>query len=152
MYEVYYDNKGFFGTYSTTGMGRYIFPNGTIYEGEFVNGYFHGVGSITWNDGSYYHGDWQENQRSGVGVLYYNAYDDIEYVGNWESSLFNGEGIYRFPNGGTWNTIWLKGTYNDGNVVNLVYPECGTPMAKSYWKNNIFYGSYYENGEWYELP
>jgi hypothetical protein len=45
--------------------------NGDIYEGEFLNGLFHGNGYYFYSkDGVYYKGDWVNGKRQGQGLLY----------------------------------------------------------------------------------
>ena len=39
------------------GLGKYTYLNGTVYEGEFVNGEFEGTGTCTYPDGDKYVGN-----------------------------------------------------------------------------------------------
>lgn len=41
--------------------------NGEFYEGEFLNGKYHGYGKFTFVDKSYYEGEWEDNMKNGIG-------------------------------------------------------------------------------------
>ena len=41
------------------GVGKYIFPNGTIFTGNFFKGDFHGRGKLTYKNGGYLLGEWK---------------------------------------------------------------------------------------------
>ena len=45
--------------------GRYFFPNGNLYDGEFVEGRFDGFGMYKWPDGENYTGEWKKDKRHG---------------------------------------------------------------------------------------
>ena len=45
-----------------------MFPDGSEYTGEFVNGQFSGYGTFRWSDGTIYEGHWQNNKISGEGT------------------------------------------------------------------------------------
>ncbi len=45
-----------------------VFPDGSEYVGEFVNGQFSGYGTFKWSDGTVYEGHWQNNKISGEGT------------------------------------------------------------------------------------
>ena len=45
------------------GIGREIWQNGDIYEGQLLNGQRNGFGRYIWGeDGKYYEGEWKENK------------------------------------------------------------------------------------------
>ena len=52
-----------------TGKGRFEWPDGRLYNGEFVDGQPDGVGSEVLPDGTRYRGHWYRGQRDGVGTL-----------------------------------------------------------------------------------
>ena len=43
-------------------MAIYV-PDGTRYEGEFINGRLHGQGVMTWADGTVIKGEWRHGKR-----------------------------------------------------------------------------------------
>ncbi|MCX7955100.1 MAG: hypothetical protein N3A01_07920 [Bacteroidales bacterium] len=91
------------------GKGKYIFDNGTTYEGEFkkgqLNGYgklvdpynntyigffknnkFDSVGMFLKNDGSKYIGQFKDGKRNGLGTQYYS--DNYKEKGLWQNDKF----------------------------------------------------------------
>merc|ERR1712196_76645 len=49
-------------------LGKCVFENGSMYEGECRAGKFHGNGCYTYFNGDKYTGQWKDNQRWGVGT------------------------------------------------------------------------------------
>ena len=45
------------------GGGTFTFPDGSIYEGEFKNGYQHGEGILTLTDGTSVKGLWKDGEN-----------------------------------------------------------------------------------------
>ena len=126
MDEIYYYERGILGGYRTTGQGKYIWVNGTIYEGNFVEGI-----------------------RTGEGTLYNNNGYAV-YKGDWKSGHFEGNGIYYFPNDGFIETVWNNGTCYDGKTI-LIQSAYEEPIAQGFWANSVFYGMYYEESGWHEI-
>lgn len=50
-----------------TNKKRKVYSTGDEYEGEFVNGLFHGYGVYKWKNGDRYEGMWEKNRRKGHG-------------------------------------------------------------------------------------
>ena len=44
-----------------SGYGIQKWPDGRVYEGEWLNDEFHGKGKSTWADGRIYEGDYKKN-------------------------------------------------------------------------------------------
>lgn len=65
------------------------FQNGSVYQGQKLNGKRDGVGKFYYFDGGLYDGDWVENKMQGYGVLYYTS-GKIAYEGQWFSDMFTG--------------------------------------------------------------
>ena len=55
------------------GKGKYIYPDGKIYEGNFQNGLKHGFGKISWNENKYFEGFWINNRQHGEGKYFLNG-------------------------------------------------------------------------------
>jgi hypothetical protein len=54
------------------GTGIFRWPDGRIYEGEFVNDLKQGKGRIMWPDGNkVYDGEWNNDHPHGIGVMIY---------------------------------------------------------------------------------
>ena len=64
------------------GRGKYTYPHGDKYEGEWKNGEFHGQGTITWSDGKKYVGEWKNGEVDGQGT--YTWSDGSKYVGEYK--------------------------------------------------------------------
>ena len=68
------------------------FDNGTIYEGEVLNGKREGYGVCKWEDGSKYEGNWKDDKANGMGKMIH-ANGDI-YEGEWVNDKADGYGFY----------------------------------------------------------
>ena len=78
------------------------------YDGDFVNGVYHGIGTYTWEDNNVYRGDWREGKRHGVGV-YTSGYGLHIYDGDWQNDVKHGQGFQQLSDGRT-----FEGTFTDG--------------------------------------
>lgn len=58
------------------------YGNGSVYEGEVVNGQREGFGKIVFPDGGVYEGEWKNNKMNGKGTLLY-ANGNKAYEGEW---------------------------------------------------------------------
>ena len=111
---IYYYNYAFdhgltFDSY--TGKGREILSE-IIYEGDFLNGVWHGKGKITWiKDGSWYEGDWFNNERHGKGKYVWS--DGAVYEGEWKSGIRHGIGKMKWADG-----LWYEGEWSNDNFWN----------------------------------
>ena len=93
------------------GYGRYVFSDGEIYEGYFANGKRHGKGKEIHTNGSVYEGELFENNRQGKGTY---TMGDWKYVGDFKNHVREGKGILYYPNGNTYEGEFrnnLKGGY-----------------------------------------
>ena len=61
------------------GRGVFRWPNGRVYEGNFVNNKKSGNGKMTWPEGNYYDGEWEEGLQHGRG--FYCSQDGTERRG-----------------------------------------------------------------------
>jgi hypothetical protein len=104
------------------GKGKLIFANGNVYEGDFVNGYRTGKGKYTWANGDKYEGDLVNNNQHGKGIYAYISGD--KYEGDWIDGKQNGKGKYTWANGDKYEGDWVDGkpygkgkrTWADGAV------------------------------------
>ena len=132
------------------GKGKYLDPDGNIYEGNFVNGKFEGQGTLRYKNGDVYIGQFSNNVRNGKGTIKYA--NRLIYDGNWVEGKKNGKGKSTFPNGTIYDGNWVdnnyngKGTYKyasgdiyEGNFVVGTYEGQGRLTLKN--------GDYYD-GEW----
>ena len=74
-----------------------IYPDGSWYEGELLNGRRHGKGKYYYKNGDWYEGEFKDNLRHGKGTQHYISGD--KYVGDWKYDYKSGKGSYYFING-----------------------------------------------------
>ncbi|MGB2912530.1 MAG: hypothetical protein WBB81_03135 [Pyrinomonadaceae bacterium] len=113
------------------GIGKYLFANGVVYEGYFVNGSANGKGKVTYKDGGSYVGDlvngkmegrgiflyangntydggWLNNVKSGQGTQTLKASGEL-YVGQFAGDKRNGKGKATYKNGDIYDGDWVNG-------------------------------------------
>lgn len=94
------------------GKGRFN-TNGTTYEGEFMDGLFHGVGKGVWVGGGY-DGEWVRGLRSGRGRGYGVGWS---YEGEWYAGKMDGYGRMmtdRVEKAGYWeNDVYIGEAYEN---------------------------------------
>ncbi|TRZ45104.1 hypothetical protein [Robertkochia solimangrovi] len=73
----------------SNGFGTYIWSNGEIYTGYWVNNKRNGVGINQFANGTIYEGEWQDDLRQGYGTNK-KSNGEVE-KGNWEKDVFKGE-------------------------------------------------------------
>ena len=61
---------------------REYYPDGSMYEGEIVDGLRHGRGKFFYRSGGVYEGEWHYGKMDGFGTLYY-ANGSVAYEGEW---------------------------------------------------------------------
>jgi hypothetical protein len=72
-------------------LGPYEFENGSVYLGQWKNGFRHGKGKQIWTDGSIYEGFWEQNVACGKGRLIHS--DGDIYEGEWKNDKAHGQVI-----------------------------------------------------------
>ena len=95
--ELYMFERGILGLYKSSGRGKRIFPDGTIYEGNFVDNNLNGEGRQIISNGRIYEGDFVNNNLNGEGRITFE--NGIIYEGNFVDDKLNGEGRITFKNG-----------------------------------------------------
>jgi len=73
-------------------------PDGSIYNGNLVNGLFEGKGKQHWSNGDTYEGEYKKGLYNGFGILTTLEYT---YEGFFDDGLMNGEGILKLKSGGS---------------------------------------------------
>lgn len=114
----------------TNGPGRYAWPDGSNYTGNFVNGKFHGQGTYAWADGKKYVGEFKNDKRSGRGTFTWP--NGANYRGEWENGKKVGYGIYTFPDGRKKMGIWENDTLAqkmEASEVNALLAPKAQPSA-----------------------
>lgn len=117
------------------GHGIYKWPDGTVYEGGFVHGQRQGQGTYTWPDGAVYKGDFQAGQFHGHGVLTWP--DGASYDGDWVEGKRSGHGTYRWANGFTY-----VGEFRDNQRcgAGTLYDADGRVVQQGQWRDDKFVG------------
>ena len=94
---IWVDNKYYVGEFSNNipnGKGIKYYPNGNLlYEGNFVNGKFDGIGKYYYDDGDTFLGEYKQGLRDGKGTLYYKN-GKIRYEGDYINDKKQGKGKY----------------------------------------------------------
>jgi len=91
------------------GKGKIISKSSDIYEGDFVNGKRHGKGKYTWVNGEVYEGDFVNDKRHGKGK--YTWASGGVYEGEWVKSKQEGRGKYTAPDGKVREGIFKNGKF-----------------------------------------
>jgi multiple sugar transport system permease protein len=118
------------------GKEKLTLPDGSVYEGDFVNGELHGKGKKTYPDGMVYEGDWVNGKQNGKGKL---ITANSTYEGDFVDGYMTGRGKMIFASGDvyegqvvsgkpdgigkyTWADGYTKeGSFRDGNFVESGY-------------------------------
>ena len=79
------------------GYGIRVFPDGTIYAGDFLGGHRDGLGALRWSNGHSYFGPWFEDVAHGRGRYKFTNGDT--FTGEWDSGCEVGEGSFTHDDG-----------------------------------------------------
>ncbi|XP_058750374.1 uncharacterized protein LOC131623375 [Vicia villosa] len=104
-------NGVYFGEFKSKlfhGKGKYTWSNGTIYEGDWVDGKRTGKGRIIWPCGKKYKGELSKNY-SLMGGKNRNI-----YIGNWKNNKRDGRGIIKWASGDVLDGCWSNGRLRSG--------------------------------------
>eukprot|EP00808_Paulinella_micropora_P014117 g6446.t1 len=104
------------------GKGKYFYADLDVYEGDYQADMIKGKGKLTYADGDVYEGDYQVNLRHGKGKFTY-ADGDV-YEGDYQANLRHGKGKYTCADGDVYEGDYQvnlrhgkgKFTYADGSV------------------------------------
>jgi hypothetical protein len=96
------------------GKGKYIWADGTIYDGNWKDDIMSGLGTMTDKKGDKYTGGWFNNKRNGQGTLI--LANGTKLIGIWKDNLLNGQGQLIKPNGDNYKGWWKDGNANGNGV------------------------------------
>jgi len=112
---------------------RIEYKDGSVFEGQVLEGMRHGYGEQKWVDGIKYTGYWENDNMSGKGKLeypngdIYDCYwvnnkakgfgelvraDGSRYRGEWEDDRPHGEGTESWPDGTEYKGTYIHGLKN----------------------------------------
>lgn len=166
-----------------------VIDNGDIYEGDLKNGIKDGDGNITYKDGSKYDGEWKDGYYHGYGVWFMKNYDrweldkmhkkrrgpvfpyrsccgryssdyKLKYEGNFKEGFRHGYGKMIYKNGckyeGEWENdrenghgvfTWSQGSTYEGNCRSTYEGECINGVRHGHGVYICANGDKYD-GEW----
>lgn len=98
------------------GLGRKVWPDGTVYHGQWGQGRKDGHGVLEEPSGRRYDGEWFDGKRHGVGTQVFDA--ESSYQGRWENGLQHGSGKYFDDRQGTvYEGHWFRGAYHGKGLL-----------------------------------
>lgn len=130
-----------------TGEGHYIEEGKLEYTGSFVDGKFHGNGSIRYANGMKYQGQWFEGKMQGKGTL--TTTEGDTYVGEMSDNKFNGDGTLTKATGDIYTGFWIDGVLNGQGSLTTK----GGLLYVGGFADNLFHGNgslTYPDGGHYE--
>jgi hypothetical protein len=138
-----------------TGKASASYPNGDVYEGDFLDGIREGRGVYRYgSNGDKYDGEWRQNRKHGIGKMTYNGKG--EYQGYWENGRRHGEGVFTYPNGDVYSGWWRfgekegTGTYSSKSTKMKMYGDWENgEMKQGRWEypNGVFFEGEFENNK-----
>lgn len=115
-YHVKTSQVGYVGSRNEQGLkhgyGKEVFPNGRIYEGDYVNDKMQGQGTYVFANGDKYEGGWFDNLRHGEGVMFF-ANGDV-YKGAFVNGIREGHATWRYADSGNVYEGEIKQSKRDG--------------------------------------
>lgn len=148
---IYTDGSIFNGEWKNgeiNGNGCWIGTKKDTITGEFQNGLMHGYAESTSAYGEYY-GSWENGKKSGIGSFFYG--DGSVYDGSWEDNKKEGLGEIFISNGDSYDGYW---SHNKRNNYGHYYFKNGDTYSGE-WKDNYQngYGTFEStelkyNGDW----
>ena len=109
------------------GKGVYTWSNKKMYDGNWLNGKMNGKGKFIYQDGSIYEGEFVDGKKSGYGV--YKWENDKYYEGKWKNDKQNGYGVYHDKN------KIVRGYWLDGKIKNRNINKFNIKKKKTYMRN-----------------
>lgn len=138
------------------GYGTWVFEDGSVYSGDFRDGYIHGLGIYETPAGEKYSGNWVRHKREGKGRLVFSNGDlylgDFKsgrmsgsgemwfengdyYTGNWEGNLPEGRGIFAYKSGFLYQGDWKSGLRHGKGI----YVSPAGDSIKGQWFNGFYW-------------
>lgn len=78
-----------------------LYPDESVYIGEFHNGKKDGWGTLYSKDGGWYTGEWENDVKNGVGYYIFQEKEDVLcWQGIWENGQLEGGHVQHSENGG----------------------------------------------------
>jgi TonB family protein len=125
------------------GLGTWHYPSGAKYEGDVQNGLRHGKGSWVDSDGTTYVGEWEQNKWWGRGLV--KNRQGYSYEGEFKNNLRDGFGKSTSPTGHVYEGEWRADLPNGHGVE--TQPDGTEYFGK--WSSGAYDGlgvTFYPNG------
>ena len=129
------------------------YSNGNTYDGDLLDGIFHGEGTYTWTNGGVYTGTWVDGSRTGEGTFTW-ANGDV-YTGAFVDGSLTGEGTFTWAGGNVYTGTWVDGsrtgegtfTWAGGNVYTGTFVDGSlTGEGTKTWANGDVYTGAFVDG------
>lgn len=125
------------------------------YEGNYKDGLKSGIGKMLYPNGDVYEGEWVDNKMQGEGTYTYKKTGDI-YSGSWVADKKHGQGSYEFGA----DSSMMTGTWESGQITTgeWVLKGCGKfegnfKLGRPYGQGKFtFENNLVQTGEFAEPP
>ncbi len=124
-----------------------LLPDSALYDGNYLNGAFHGKGKLVWRNGNTYSGGFYKGLMQGQGKLKFGLGD--VYIGSFKDGEWNGYGQLKYRAGDSYKGNFLNGEWSGQGV----YMAVGGDKYRGEFKSNRFHGKgryEYVNGDMFE--
>ena len=138
------------------GQGKYVWADGSIYVGEWLNGETHGTGKLSYSNGSVYQGEFEGGEALRGSLTYANG---DAYDGNFQDGRSHGKGKLIYANGdvydgefandrrhGKGKTVYADGVVYEGELRSDKAHGRGVILCangdvyKGHWQNDMKHG------------
>ena len=133
--ENVFDYTGKLEKLAPMGTGIGVFADGSVYEGEWIDGKRMGKGKWILPDSSIYNGNWKNDTRQGWGVMEYE--DGRLYRGTWHADTFHGKGTLIYPDSSIYQGDWVSGQRNGSGT----WQSADGLRYEGSWKDDQCHGS-----------
>ena len=89
--------------------------DGSSYEGDLLDGKFHGQGVYVWPNGDKFSGIWKNGKKDGNGC--FSRPNGFVFIGLFSDDVPNGKGFYIGPDGTTFSGNWKGGEQNGHGIL-----------------------------------
>lgn len=130
-----------------SGVVRFKWDNGDVYDGPWLDGKRNGKGRMAWASGQTYDGEWRDDVAVGEGAMTFPNGD--RYQGEVKDGIVHGRGRMQFSNGDTFEGRFEQGIPD----VEGTYTEKDGSRYVGQWKNGVKQGrgkSVWASGQSYD--